>query len=47
MPALPWVIGAFLTGGVVGTVLGVKTEKIVGAVVLGGVTYYLIKGRRT
>lgn len=46
MPAIPWLIGAFVAGGALGTVLGIKTEKIIGVVVIGGVAYYYLKGRR-
>lgn len=46
MPFLPWLLGGLLVGGAAGTILGINTNKIVTAVVIGGVTYYLIKGKK-
>lgn len=43
---LAWLLGGLVVGGTVGTVLGIKTEKILTTVVVGGVVYYLVKGKK-
>jgi hypothetical protein len=45
MPFLPWLVGGLFVGGAAGTILGINTNKIVTTVVIGGVAYYLIKGK--